>query len=161
MKKAWRDAASLILVTGPFRYSRPPLPRSLLRSASVTPVVLEEHGGKGGGEGGGGGGGGGCEDDMRLLFVKRNSKSGFMVGMCLKLRMVEHDRYMSHVFVVSLGYVISPIPGFPGHAPTWFPGHAPQLSLQPCMKVEGRLVVPYKGSRGLGLGTRLAKCGCG
>lgn len=82
MKKAWKDAASLMLATGPFRYSRPPLPARLALSTggrlagSSLPAVLEDtQDGRGGGGGGEGEGG----MDTQLLFVKRTSSSGFMV----------------------------------------------------------------------------------
>ncbi len=70
LKKPWRDAACLILVTGPFRYGHPPLPREVARVAdarfgSTPPVILEDVG-MGGARSG--------TDSVELLFVQRGNR---------------------------------------------------------------------------------------
>ena len=75
LRKGWRNAACLMLATGSFKYTRPPLPKATVwtpgKFGSTPPVCL---GGSSDGAGGLGPG-----QDMEMLFVCRSKKSRFMV----------------------------------------------------------------------------------
>lgn len=72
LKNPWRNSACLILVTGPFRYGHPPLPRAVAKVAedrygSTPPVILEaEEGGGAWGEGG--------RESVEMLYVQRGNR---------------------------------------------------------------------------------------
>ena len=66
IRKSWRDSACLMLVNGPFKYTKQPLPRTVTWSTTSVPICLGEVA-----EGEG--------KEMELLFVQRNKRSGFYV----------------------------------------------------------------------------------
>lgn len=76
LKKAWRDSAGLMLLTGPFRYNgwhsgaKLASVGSFLGFGSVPPICLEEEVKK-------------QRENMELLFVQRNKITEFMVCTCI------------------------------------------------------------------------------
>ena len=72
LRKGWKTAACLMLATGTFKYTRPPLPKAAIwtpgKFGATPPVCLESVGGFST-----------PEQDMEMLFVCRSRKSSFMV----------------------------------------------------------------------------------
>ena len=64
VKTPWRNAACLMFMTGPFRFSRPPQRLTEPLSVGHSPFIQYDCPGN---------------PQPELLFVKRHSKSGFMV----------------------------------------------------------------------------------
>ena len=71
VKTSWRNAASLMFLTGPFKYTKQPQKLTKPLSISRAPFIQytspnsEQH-------------------QAELLFVQRHSKSGFMVSKAKK-----------------------------------------------------------------------------
>lgn len=65
LKKNWKDSAGLILVSGPFKYARPPTPLSRVTAGGENPLIVPMD------ELGAG------NEEWKTVLVKRSSTTGF------------------------------------------------------------------------------------
>ena len=65
LHKNWRDSAGVVLLSGSFKWARPPTPLSGLENLGRDPLIvpLDETGSS--------------EDEWKVALVKRSSKTGF------------------------------------------------------------------------------------
>ena len=64
-KKNWKDSAGLILVSGPFKYARPPTPLSRVTTGGENPLIVPmDESGEG-------------NQEWETVLVKRSSNTGF------------------------------------------------------------------------------------
>ena len=73
LQKNWKDSSGIVLLSGAFKYARPPTPLSTLGKLGENPLIVPLDETDGG------------EKEWEVALVKRSSKSGFFGETALSL----------------------------------------------------------------------------